>query len=118
MITQDQGLTGLGAIVGGGGLSAIIVAVMAFLTEARKGRKPSDGNVTLSIGDGLKSKWDEACSDHLAAISIALARFAAVYEFEAERRYEGKDFQRQIDSIAMAKFIRDLKEHEKHGERS
>ncbi len=99
MITPDQALTGLGAIVGGGGLSAMVVAVVGYLTEARKGRKPSDGNVTVALGDAYgQSKWAEISAGHLAALSHALTRAVAILELEAETRFEGRDFHERLET--------------------
>ncbi len=99
MITPDQALTGLGAIVGGGGLSAMVVAVVGYLTEARKGRRPADGSVTLALGDAFgQNKWAEISAGHLAALSQTLARGVAILEIEAESRFEGRDFHERLEN--------------------
>lgn len=98
MITPDQALSGLGAIVGGGGLSAIVVAVMGYLTEARKGRKPAQGSVAIAIGDVYgQAQWSEISAGHLAMIAQSLTRAAAILEVEAEERFDGKDFHERLD---------------------
>ena len=99
MITPDQALTGLGAIVGGGGRSAMVVAVVGYLTEARKGRKPSDGAVTVALGDAYgQNRWAEISAGHLAALSHALTRAVAILELEAEARFEGRDFHERLEN--------------------
>lgn len=99
MITPDQALTGLGAIVGGGGLSAMVVAVLGYLTEARKGRKPADGVVTFALGDAYEqTKWVEIGAGHLGEIAHTLTRATAILELEAEARFEGRDFHERLET--------------------
>ena len=111
MITPDQALAGLGAIVGGGGLSAVVVAVMGFLTEARKGRKPSDGAVSIAIGEGLAiSRWDEAAVAHLGTIAYAISKMVAISEINAEETIQDKSFHDRLENKViriMADAIRD-----------
>lgn len=97
-MTSDQAMAGLVSLVGGGGLSAVMVAVMGFLTEARKGRKPGDGTVAISIGEKLaQGKWDEEATAHLATIASVMIRLVAVKEIEAEEAFDGKDFADRLD---------------------
>ena len=78
-MTSDQAMAGLSAIVGGGGLSAVIVSVFAYLTEARKGRKPAEGSVSISVGDAYgQTRWAEVQAGHLGALVAILARMAAI----------------------------------------
>ena len=99
MLTGDQALAGLAAIVGGGGVSGVIVAVMGYLTEARKGRKPSDGSVAIAIGDAYgQGKWAELSATHLASTAQALARVAAILEIEAEDRSGVRDFHERLEN--------------------
>ena len=99
MITPDQALTGLGAIVGGGGVSAMVVAVVGYLTEARKGRRPSYGAVTVALGDAYgQAKWAELSAGHLAALAQALTRAVAILEVEAEARFKGRDFHDRLEN--------------------
>ncbi len=101
MMTPDQAMAGLGAIVGGGGVSAIIVSVMSYLTEARKGRKPSDGNLVLSVGDQYgQAKWAEISASHLGGIGYNLVRLAAIAELDAEKRL-GTDFHDRLENKIM-----------------
>ncbi len=96
MTGSDQALAGLGALVGGGGLSAVLVAFFGFLTEARKGRRPpAEG--TTTIGAGLKAdRWAEISAGHLAVLAHTLSRAVAILEVEAEQRFDGKDFHERV----------------------
>ena len=86
MLTPEEAVTGLGAVVGGGGLASILVAWMGYLTEARKGRRPSDGSVSIAITDGYaQGKWAEINASHFATIAYAATRLVALAEIEAER---------------------------------
>lgn len=109
MMTPDQAMAGLGAIVGGGGISAIIVSLMSYMTEARKGRRPSDHNVVLSVGDQYgQTKWAEISASHLGTIGYNLLRIAAIAELDAEKRL-GIDFHDRLENkmiILMAQAAR------------
>jgi hypothetical protein len=92
-MTSDQALAGLTAIVGGGGVSAVMVALLGFMTEARKGRNPGAGDLSITLASGLnQDRWAEVVADHLGAVAYALTRTAAIREIEAEERFEGKNF--------------------------
>ncbi|WP_131193737.1 hypothetical protein [Lichenihabitans psoromatis] len=97
MMTVDQIAAGLAAIVGGGGLSAIIVATFAYLTEARKGRKPSDGSLTMAIGEGFqRGKWDEIAASHLGLMAYAMVKLVAIKEVEAEETIQDRSFHDRV----------------------
>jgi hypothetical protein len=110
-MTADQAVAGLGAIVGGGGVSAILVALLGFLTEARKGRKPSAGDLSITLASGLtQDKWPEAQAAHLSGIACMLTRLVAIQEIEAEERVEGKGFSDRLESKAL-RLLADLARH-------
>lgn len=92
-MTSDQALAGLTAIVGGGGVSAVMVALLGFMTEARKGRAPSAGDLSITLASGLnQDRWAEVIADQLSSIAYVLTRMTAIREIEAEERFEGKSF--------------------------
>ncbi len=111
-MTSDQAVAGLGAIVGGGGVSAVLIALLGFLTEARKGRRPSAGDMSITLAPGLnENKWVEVGAGHLGAIAYALTRLTAVREIEAEEGFDGRDFADRLEG----KTLRLLTEIARHG---
>ena len=98
-MNSDQALTGLAAIVGGGGVSSALVAFFAYLTEARKGRKPSDGNVAITIGNELgRGRWDEATASSLSVIAFCLTRLVAITEIKAEQDIKDGGFHDRLET--------------------
>jgi ABC-type enterobactin transport system permease subunit len=110
-MTPDQALAGLGAIVGGGGISAVLVALLGFLTEARKGRKPSAGDLSITLAPGLnQDKWAQAQAAHLSDIACLLTRLVAIQEIEAEEQVDGKGFGDRLETKTL-RLLADLARH-------
>ena len=110
-MSPDQALSGLGAIVGGGGLSAILVALFGFMTEARKGRSPHAGDMSITLATGLShDKWAEAQAAHLAGIAIMLTRLVAIEEIVAEERIEDRGFGDRLENKTL-RLLADLARH-------
>lgn len=96
MLTPEQAQTGLAALVGGGGISAILVAFIGFLTAARTGRTPDDKPLIAFHGPG-GAPFDREATEHLAAIAFALTKLVAIHEIKAEEEIDDKGFPERLE---------------------
>ncbi len=96
MLTPEQAQTGLAALIGGGGISAIAVSFLGFLTAARNGKKAPDP--PPFFGGSQPNRWDEVSTGHLATIAFALTKLVAISEIKAEEEIDDKSFRDRLDT--------------------
>lgn len=103
MMTPDQALAGLYALIGGGGLTSLGVAWLGYKTAAAKGRPTAEAPV-IAIGAAPNSKWEEPAAIALQSIASHLCGIRAIMEIEADERWDGKNF-RDLVSDRMMRFM-------------
>lgn len=98
MLTFDQTGPIIGAILGGGGVSGIVIAVLSSWTAARAGRKPAEAPTITITGDHVGVQWDRSAANHLGTVAYALTRLVAIQEVRTRHDLRDTDFADRLEA--------------------